>query len=102
VRDNLPALCTPVDDGMKAECERGLTVSTAPTVTMPCSIWPVATYGLGRICAWKRCGLRAGSWAAALAGRLDWSAWIVDVHDAAGRRVLILMFEEAGPALRAA
>lgn len=36
------------------------------------------------------------------AGRLDWSAWLVDVHDAAGRRVLILMFEEAGPALRAA
>jgi hypothetical protein len=34
--------------------------------------------------------------------RLDWSAWLVDVHDAAGRRVLILMFEEAGPALRVA
>ncbi|MCC0808880.1 hypothetical protein FPV16_22205 [Methylobacterium sp. W2] len=36
------------------------------------------------------------------AGRLDWSAWLVDVHDAAGRHVLILMFEEAGPALQAA
>lgn len=36
------------------------------------------------------------------AGRLDWSAWIVDVHDAAGRRVFTLDFLEAGPARRAA
>ena len=36
------------------------------------------------------------------AGRLDWSDWIVDVHNAAGRHVLTLAFEEAGPALQAA
>lgn len=36
-----------------------------------------------------------------VAGRLDWSAWIVDVHDAGGYRVLTLAFEEAGPAPRA-
>ncbi|MBD8901389.1 DUF6894 family protein [Methylobacterium bullatum] len=36
------------------------------------------------------------------AGRLDWSSWLVDVHDSAGRHVLIVMFEEAGPALRVA
>ncbi|MGU3539947.1 DUF6894 family protein [Methylobacterium sp. A54F] len=27
-------------------------------------------------------------------GRLDWSGWIVDVHDAAGRRVLTLDFRD--------
>ena len=36
------------------------------------------------------------------AGRLDWSRWIVDVHDASGRRVLTLAFDEAGTALQAA
>ena len=36
-----------------------------------------------------------------VAGRLDWSAWIVDVHDAAGRHVLTMTFTQAGPALRA-
>jgi hypothetical protein len=36
------------------------------------------------------------------AGRLDWSRWIVDVHDDAGRRVLTLDFHEAGPAQQAA
>ena len=36
------------------------------------------------------------------AGRLDWSTWIVDVHDAAGRRVFTLDFHEAGPARQAA
>lgn len=30
-----------------------------------------------------------------VAGRLDWSAWIVDVHDAAGRRALTLTFADA-------
>ena len=38
-----------------------------------------------------------------VAGRLDWSAWIVDVHDASGRHVLTLPFDDAdAPALRAA
>ena len=36
------------------------------------------------------------------AGRLDWSTWIVDVHDATGRRVFTLDFYEVGPAQQAA
>lgn len=38
-----------------------------------------------------------------VAGRLNWSDWIVDVHDAAGRRALTLAFTDAtAPTLRAA
>ncbi|AWN38564.1 DUF6894 family protein [Methylobacterium radiodurans] len=38
-----------------------------------------------------------------VAGRLDWSAWIVDVHDASGRHVLTLPFTDAtAPTLQAA
>ncbi|RVU13192.1 DUF6894 family protein [Methylobacterium oryzihabitans] len=37
-----------------------------------------------------------------VAGRLDWSAWIVDVHDAEGRRALTLDFEAAAVAQQAA
>jgi hypothetical protein len=33
---------------------------------------------------------------------LDWSDWIVDVHDAQGRRVLLLAFRELMPLARAA
>ncbi|KQP30026.1 hypothetical protein ASF49_15325 [Methylobacterium sp. Leaf104] len=33
---------------------------------------------------------------------LDWSDWIVDVHDAQGRRVLLLAFREIMPLARAA
>ena len=33
---------------------------------------------------------------------LDWSHWIVDVHDAKGRRVLILAFDDAHRSRKAA
>jgi hypothetical protein len=33
---------------------------------------------------------------------LDWSDWIVDVHDAQGRRVLLLAFREVLPLAKAA
>lgn len=33
---------------------------------------------------------------------LDWSDWIVDVHDAGGRRVLVLAFRDAVVRARAA
>ncbi|GJD97841.1 DUF6894 family protein [Methylobacterium iners] len=35
-------------------------------------------------------------------GRFDWSDWLVDVHDATGRRVLILAFADVGDLAMAA
>lgn len=35
-------------------------------------------------------------------GRLDWSDWIVDVHDARGRRVMIVAFSDAAQQRQAA
>ncbi|WP_447666832.1 DUF6894 family protein [Methylobacterium sp. A54F] len=39
---------------------------------------------------------------ASCGGRLDWAGWIVDVHDAAGRRVLTLDFAAVRPERQAA
>jgi hypothetical protein len=39
---------------------------------------------------------------ASCGGRLGWSDWIVDVHDAKGRRVLILAFSDVHASRKAA
>ena len=39
---------------------------------------------------------------ASCGGRLDWSDWIVDVHDGEGRRVLILAFSDVRTSRKAA
>ena len=39
---------------------------------------------------------------ASCGGRLDWSDWIVDVHDAKGQRVLILAFSDVRLSRKAA
>ena len=39
---------------------------------------------------------------ASCGGRLDWSGWIVDVHDGEGRRVLILAFSDVRTSRKAA
>lgn len=43
---------------------------------------------------WSHAERKAQDAMASCRGSLDWSDWIVDVHDAAGRRVMLLDFAE--------